>query len=1105
MPPKTSTACSKVITIPQTEGTCWWNALLMAMLYSQHANKMWKHISKSWKVGKSSNPRLERVYGIFHEIVMKYQKMKNTTPMELQRAYAYFNDITPQHILEMLHVMDASRFPLNPVIHTGFNAQYYMMDLFKLLKARCFVLDVKESADGTLEFLASKLNKINYHVDSKKYVHPYLGWISRNDLINYVTNSKDLDVIALVYGIKDDSNQDVIDLKVKKRAAALVPDSVYLNGTEFNVDGSILGDFRHDVCGHEIAGIRCNNKPYVYNGWLSKTRDTALGNELVIGRGAYPCELMPYDWIHDTDDFCISESRCGLDKEKAKAKVGLCFNFSKSYRVIFYINSKFSKPKYKDLVNRESPIINKQIDEEWTEKHLKCARQVANWSNIKPYHKLDDPSFDAKALVSDAQVRSPKAQALMDKIQELNAADIATHGHTFKHFIFSDVDQTYGVKVLAGLLTAHGYENVYDNKHKILKKGSKPRFILLTKGVVFKEPLKQASKKALLALYNARPGNIHGQDVQIILLDSGFKEGIDLFDVRYVHIFEPQVSLSDQRQVIGRATRRCGQKGLQFVPNKGWFLDVFVYDSNLPEVVKDRKYPISSMSELYLARSGIDIRQFNLVSELEKYTAKAAVDANLNKDLHAFKPKKVVGGAARIQNAYALMQSAATKAHTKYGKWRVNEFRNMCEDSGTSPAKFEFHPSQEFLRHYVRPDMKTNGILLFHTVGSGKTCSAIAAASSSFENTGYTILWVTRSSLKQDMWKNMFEQICNINLQGMAIPKEAAKRRALLSKAWRIQPMSYKQFTNLLQGKNAMYKTLVSINGKDDPLRKTLLIIDEAHKLFNATDLSAIERPDVNTLYKWLRNSYKISKNDAVKLLLMTGTPITGIPMDYIRLLNLFKPAEEAMPDNFEAFNDVFLDAKGKFTKDGSVKFMNNISGLVSYLNTESDARTFAQPRVHMVTANISTRAMMLETDEDIKAKYVYNIDETAKDIQYYKDRIKLLKTSNPYKEQFKQLQATLKQRVEDGKELNDDALKLHKASLKQLRQEVKVLKAQVSEYDDSIKNKLTEMTNKITKLTEKKTQLKTDQSRAKKRLEKDNSQERYLRLCGAKNDDSIE
>ena len=52
-------------------------------------------------------------------------------------------------------------------------------------------------------------------------------------------------------------------------------------------------------------------------------------------------------------------------------------------------------------------------------------------------------------------------------------------------------------------------------------------------------------------MYNERPSNINGDNMRFIVLDSGFKEGIDLFDVKYVHIFEPQRTNADYQQAIG--------------------------------------------------------------------------------------------------------------------------------------------------------------------------------------------------------------------------------------------------------------------------------------------------------------------------------------------------------------------------------------------------------------------------------------------------------------------------------------------------------------------------------------------------------------------------
>ena len=88
--------------------------------------------------------------------------------------------------------------------------------------------------------------------------------------------------------------------------------------------------------------------------------------------------------------------------------------------------------------------------------------------------------------------------------------------------------------------------------------------------------------------------------------------------------------------------------------------------------------------------------------------------------------------------------------------------------------------------------------------------------------------------------------------------------------------MSYKQFSNLLIGKNKIYDILKSRNGSEDILKKTLIIIDEAHKLYGG-DLKASERPETDIMEKLIMNSYNKSGSESCKLLLMTATPFTSI------------------------------------------------------------------------------------------------------------------------------------------------------------------------------------------------------------------------------------
>jgi hypothetical protein len=82
----------------------------------------------------------------------------------------------------------------------------------------------------------------------------------------------------------------------------------------------------------------------------------------------------------------------------------------------------------------------------------------------------------------------------------------------------------------------------------------------------------------MMTLMNERPANINGANMRIIILDSGYKEGLDVFDVKYMHILEPLVTKAEYTQVIGRGTRYCGQSGLPFVPDVGWPLNIYRYN-----------------------------------------------------------------------------------------------------------------------------------------------------------------------------------------------------------------------------------------------------------------------------------------------------------------------------------------------------------------------------------------------------------------------------------------------------------------------------------------------------------------------------------------------
>ncbi len=693
----------------------------------------------------------------------------------------------------------------------------------------------------------------------------------------------------------------------------------------------------------------------------------------------------------------------------------------------------------------------------------KCIRKKTNLLNNSCSYKFDSGDFNPTKLRNNLETQSPKLDMLLKQIEKIDQSDMQKHGKLFKHFIFSEIKMgSYGAKLISSALIAKGMKLGYtaeiksskiiksnklvepihngsDNDEDTDDENGEPtekvkntygkinilsvdalltspnnNFYLLSSTNVFNQSISVELKKQILKNMNNRPDNIHGKLARIIVMDSGYKEGVDLFDIKYIHIFEPMITNADQKQVIGRGTRTCGQKGLTFHPTKGWKLHVYVYDLKIPEQLSSSFVNSKSAFDLYVKTMNIDFRLLNFQYDLEMASIRGSVDYELNNQIHNFMNENnddnndVLGGGSKKRNRFIILPSSHNANvpivnklirrgntnsvfipppilpyrlqytdmkeyirtyFTKF-EWKNIKMENLCvskpenetdtRQTENKPEIITYTPTQEFIRHYFTPENPIKGMLLYHSVGTGKTCTAIASATTTFEKQGYTILWVTRATLKNDIWKNMFQQVCNENIRNklmdndFVIPKENVKRMKLLGKSWSIRPMSYKQFTNLVSKENKMYQALVKKNGDTDPLYKTLLIIDEAHKLYSEIGgMSTLEKPDMKILHESIMNSYNVSGVNSVKLLLMTATPITNNPMELIKLLNLCKPFDEQMPTIFEDFSDKYLNEHGKFSNNGKTQYLNDIAGYISYLNREKDIRQFAQPVIKYIYSPI--------------------------------------------------------------------------------------------------------------------------------------------------------
>jgi hypothetical protein len=340
--------------------------------------------------------------------------------------------------------------------------------------------------------------------------------------------------------------------------------------------------------------------------------------------------------------------------------------------------------------------------------------------------------------------------------------------------------------------------------------------------------------------------------------------------------------------------------------------------------------------------------------------------------------------------------------------WDIPEIKNKCiedkQSNLSNKTKYDdkivaFTNTQAFVQKYLTPQSPYKGLFLYHSVGSGKTCTAIATATNTFNKEGYTIIWVTRYTLKEDIWKNMFVKICNIIIRDKLksgeikdIPDTHIKRLELLGSNW-IQPISYKQFTNMIKGKNKLYDMMVKRNGQEDPFKKTLIIIDEIHKIYSNT-LSNMEKPNPEVLQNMIQKSYAVSGKNSLRLLLMSATPITNDPMSSIKILNLLLEKDNRMPEDFNMFKEKYCNENGLINDNKIMDFMNNISGLISYINTSGDRSKFAYPKTEDIICNIEVNDSVLTSGlTNIEENVKLITDKLTQDNMLSKDEVKKLKS----------------------------------------------------------------------------------------------------------------
>jgi hypothetical protein len=281
--------------------------------------------------------------------------------------------------------------------------------------------------------------------------------------------------------------------------------------------------------------------------------------------------------------------------------------------------------------------------------------------------------------------------------------------------------------------------------------------------------------------------------------------------------------------------------------------------------------------------------------------------------------------------------------------------------------EFELTPHQLFVKNFLSSHTPYNSLLLFHGLGTGKTCSAIGICEEHrdyIRQTGESkkILIVASPNVQDNFRLQLFNESTMTNTNGEWFIKSCignklireinptktlnvSKERTILQINRIINEsyefMGYREFSNYVKTTQ-----IFGIDLKQDltePIQVArmkrnlkvefddrLLCIDEVHNIRNADDSDT--KKNTNQLM------FLIQSTTHMKLLLLSGTPMFNTYKEIIWLANLMNMNDKR---GLIKMSDVF-DAKGEFqegnetTEGGREVLVRKLTGYVSFVRGEN-------------------------------------------------------------------------------------------------------------------------------------------------------------------------
>jgi len=783
--------CEDLKVIPQFVGSCWFNAFLMVMLYSQNARKAMIKASKKWdKKDKFLNilklilkknyndPSIATYYNKIQPQLILFKFLKKYNPeMEKFVKEKLKNDISfgwnHNYIADFLHfinpkTINLAYFDKTDDIFINFLDNFkYTYD--KSLKIKFIMPDITEE-----DYIKQNKKKLSDIPDFICLYHTKL-----NKIFNF---SQELAFKTDVFHKRHNLSYSYKDVKINKDDIKNFKDEIFMNGIKYRLDSCLLTDFNAKFSRHSIAGITCNNNRYVYNGWIKKTLDPAMRNQLE-GINEFPCSLMRHDWnVKKDKDFCLNSQTCKLDFVN---KNDLCFNFSKGNdRILIYVRV------YDDKTPEISSINTSKAD----------------LSNIED-------------LLKDIY-----------QIDKLKRSEVIKH---LKYLNFTDVDNK-SLKELRDILLKSLIINI-DLKKKEVKKDTKKKDIFFKKIflVEFPDEEDDTKKKTIDEILNIIKALINNKEkTETIKLRTPLKLAINIKDL--------------------------GKRFKKILPDL--YEDFKIIEGNNDYLwfqIGDYKFVITSNKE-------VDSVVYNISFDF-------------------------------INKKYLVSRKDVYK-----------KFKSLKDYKG------KLLKQQVFLADYITKEYSSiDKMLLFHGIGTGKTCTSITIAESIMnKDKNMKALVILPARLKTNFIDELISENCGMNryissedfmkyidFKTSKKDKDGIRKKFMEKIGEKYEIISYESLRISLLKSTDIKRTI------DEITNNRVIIIDEVHNLIT-TRINSKVIEDILSENKISKNTKMINgvimrlmtllANKSSKFFLLTATPVFDNYGQFIEMvLNLCPDIKE--------------------------------------------------------------------------------------------------------------------------------------------------------------------------------------------------------------------